>query len=110
MRRKGSGKNKQKRIQQNEIQPSAVMFVPRTPHGDLATRLREVEAEMQKVGKTKVKIVEESGDMAKSLVHKANLWAGENCRREKCLICKDGGRNGDCRRRNVQGAPKFHPI
>ena len=56
---------------------------------------------MQKVGKTKVKIVEETGDMAKSLVHKANQWAGENCRREKCLVCKDGGKNGDCRRRNV---------
>ena len=98
--RKGSGKNKQ-RIQENEIQPSAVIFVPRTPHGELATRLREVETEMQKVGKTKVKIVEESGDMAKSLVHKANQWAGDNCQREKCLVCKDGGRNGDCRRRNV---------
>ena len=80
---------------------SAVMFVPRTHRGELATRLRQAESEIQKVGKTRVKIVEESGNMSKSLIHKANPWAGENCMRSDCMICNTGEKNGDCRRRNV---------
>ena len=80
---------------------SAVMFVPRTHRGELATRLRQAESDIQKVGKTRVKIVEETGNMAKSLIHKANPWAGEKCTRSDCMICNTGEKNGDCRRRNV---------
>ena len=85
----------------NEKPTTAVMFVPRTPGGELALRLREAESEMQKFCKSKVRIVEETGDTAKALVHKANQWAGEDCRRSDCLICRSGDNQGDCRRRNL---------
>ena len=40
--------------------------------------------------------------MAKSLVHKANQWAGEDCEREDCMVCRWGEEHkGDCRRRNI---------
>ena len=93
------GGNKENDAEDTPI--SAVMFVPRTHNGELATRLRQAESEIQKVGKTKVKIVEETGNMSKSMIHKANPWAGEKCERSDCMICNTGEKNGDCRRRNV---------
>ena len=56
---------------------------------------------MQKFCKSKVRIVEETGDTAKALVHKANQWAGEDCQRSDCMICRSGDNQGDCRRRNL---------
>ena len=38
----------------------AVMFVPYTPRGELARRLREVESDIEKQTGTKLKIVERS--------------------------------------------------
>ena len=70
-----------------EKPPTAVIFVPRTPNGELASLLREEEKLVQKFSRTRVKIVEETGEMAKALVHKANHWAGENCEREECFVC-----------------------
>ena len=80
---------------------SAVMFVPRTPNGELASLLREEEGRIQRFAKSRIKIVEETGNTAKSLVHESNPWAGEDCLREACLICTSGDQQGDCRRRGV---------
>ena len=87
--------------EEREKAPTAVFFVPRTQGGELATLLREAEIEIQKFSISKIKIVEETGDMVKNLVHKANPWAGEDCAREKCPLCSTGDENGDCRRRNI---------
>ena len=80
---------------------SAVMFIPRTPNGELATLLREEELKLQRFAKSRIKIVEETGNTAKSLVHESNPWSGEDCLREACLICTGGDQRGDCRRRGV---------
>ena len=99
---KGDKKFREKTKEKDDNKPAtAVLFVPRTPEGELATRLREAERELQKFCKSKIRIVEETGDTAKSLVHKANQWAGEDCLREDCLICRSGEHQGDCRRRNI---------
>ena len=37
-----------------------------------------------------MKIVEETGEMAKSLVHKANQLAGEDCAKLDCMVCRWG--------------------
>ena len=74
--RAGVARTKGRRAGDNKP-TTAVIFVPRTPRGELATLLREAETELQKFCKSKVKIVEETGDTAKSLIHKANPWAGE---------------------------------
>ena len=44
-----------------EKAPVAVMFVPRTPGGQLATMVREAEAEMARILGDRIKIVERSG-------------------------------------------------
>ena len=87
---------------ESEKPPTAVVFVPRAPNGALAVQLRQLELEMQKLSNIKIKIVEEGGDMVKDLIHKSNPWAGENCLREACLVCRRGeAGQGDCQRRNV---------
>ena len=63
--------------------------------------MRKAVGELQRFCKSKVKIVEETGDTVKDTVHKSNPWAGGDCQREDCLLCRSGDKNGDCRRRNL---------
>ena len=65
----------------------AVMFVPYTPKGELAKRLREVENDMEKHTGNKLKIVERSGTKLIDLIHKSDPWEGQDCGREKCILC-----------------------
>ena len=84
-------------------QPVTVLFVARTPGGELARRLRQAEAELAMIMGDKVKIVEKSGKMLKSILHRPNPMAGENCQRPNCLVCSHGGEEArsNCRQRNV---------
>ena len=82
--------------------PVTVMFVPRTPGGELISRLREAEMEISKVVGDRIKFAERSGRKMKGIFHKANSLAGENCGRKDCLVCQYGEEgNGDCRWRSV---------
>ena len=98
-RRKGRIENKKGGKNQD---PLTVLFVPRTPGGKLAIMLRKSEEEISSITGDKVKIVERAGIMVKRLVCESNPWAGSNCRREECLLCRNYQEgNGNCRRRNV---------
>ena len=48
----------------------------------------------------KIKIVERAGTMVKRILHKSNPWAGGNCGRGACLICRQE-KGGDCKKRNI---------
>ena len=97
----GRRKKGETRAIEGKQNPTTVIFVPRTPEGELAKRIRAAEQDLQKFCSSKVKIVEETGNMAKSLVHKANHWAGDDCGRDDCMVCVNGDeKKGDCRRRN----------
>ena len=81
------------------------MFVPFTAHSELATRLRESEAKMKEMTGYRFKIVEKVGTKLMDILHKANPWAGEQCGRQRCLLCetkrKEGKTNSqDCHKRN----------
>ena len=83
----------------------AVMFVPFTKHSELANRLRENEDKMESMAGYRMKIVERGGCKLVDMLHKANPWAGEDCGRERCLLCstkkEEGKENSqDCKRRN----------
>ena len=99
----GSTNERRKVLSEDEKPPTAVLFVPRTHEGELAQLLREAEKQLQQFCNSKVKIVEETGEMAKSLVHRANHWAGGDCGRQTCMACTTGDteKSGDCRRRGV---------
>ena len=84
----------------------AVMFVPYTPKGELAKRLREVEMDMEKHTGNKLKIIERSGTKLIDLIHKSDPWEGQDCGRENCILCETKQRTGrfqgqDCHKRCV---------
>ena len=54
----------------------------------------------------KIKIVEKGGTKLVDILHKPNPWAGQDCGREGCLLCKSRKEEGrkdkqDCRKRNL---------
>ena len=78
------------------------MFVPRTPGGELVTRLRQAEEEISRVVGNRIKLVERSGMMLKGILTKSNPHSGEKCGRTFCLVCNGGEEGGgDCRWRSV---------
>ena len=53
----------------------------------------------------RIKIVEKVGNKLVDLLHKSDPWAGDNCGRERCLLCetkvKENKMNSqDCHKRN----------
>ena len=85
----------------NDRTPLTVLFVPRTPGGELARRVRQSETEMEKLTGYRVKIVERGGCMIKRMVVKTNPWAEGSCGRQECLICRHEKGAGECSKRSV---------
>ena len=61
---------------------------------------------MERTTGYKVKVVEESGEKIKDILHTANPWKGEDCGREKCLLCRTKqitgkGLKSDCSKRSI---------
>ena len=105
-RRAGAGAGRRRQGQKSEkdqVETVTVLFVPRTPGGELAERLRKVEREISFLTGDIVKIVERSGSAMKGLLVKSNPGAdGGVCDRKDCPICNHGeGKNGNCKKRNV---------
>jgi hypothetical protein len=104
-RRKGGFVDGKKKKDGERSKVKAVMFVPFTAHSELATRLRESEEKMEGMTGYRMKIVEKGGTKMVDILHKANPWAGQDCRRARCLLCITKKREGktntqDCRKRN----------
>ena len=93
----------------NEMQKEhvkAVMFVPYTVGSKLAKKMREAENTMQDMTGYRLKIVERAGTKLEDMLTKADPWQGQECGREKCLLCLTKQRTGkyttqDCTRRNI---------
>ena len=82
----------------------AVLFLQHTPFSELAKNIREKLAELEKVGRIKLKIVERTGDKLSDILHKSDSWADEDCGRPDCIICSSVGENGKkgmCKKRNI---------
>ena len=76
------------------------LFVPHTPHGELARRIKEKEAQNNQGRKIRFKIVEKSGITLEQKLRRSNPWSGEKCGRRDCFPCRtDEG--GDCWREGV---------
>ena len=83
----------------------SVMFIPYTAHSELATRMRENEEMMKEMTGYRIKIVEKTGVKLVDMLHRANPWAGEECGRNRCLLCETKKRevkknSQDCHKRN----------
>ena len=84
----------------------SVMFVPYTPGGELARRLREVESKLGKQTGVRIKVVEKVGNKLVDLLHQSDPWQGADCQREKCLPCitkrkTEKDKRKDCTTRNI---------
>ena len=69
-------------------------------------RERESEMRMEQMTGYRLKIVERGGAKLVDILHKSNPWAGQDCERKDCLLCKtkkyEGKTNSqDCRKRNA---------
>ena len=71
------------------------LFVPHTPRGELARRMRMKEAQNSQGRRIRFRIVEKGGITLEQKLRRSNPWAGEKCGRPKCFPCKsDGGSGG----------------
>ena len=70
-------------------------FVPHTPGGELARRMRPKEAENNQGRSVRFKIVEKGGRTLEQRLRRSDPWSGGNCGRVRCFPCmREGG--GDC--------------
>jgi hypothetical protein len=80
----------------------AVVFVPYTSHSNLANGLRTNEEKLEGMTGSRMKVVEKGGIKLVDLLHKANPWAGQDCGRDRCMLCKTkkGKKNSqDCEKK-----------
>ena len=76
------------------------LFVPHTPHGELARRMKEKEVLNNQGRNIRFKIIEKSGVTLEQKLRRSNPWSGERCGQQNCFQCKtDDG--GDCWRESV---------
>ena len=76
------------------------LFVPHTPGGELAKRMRKAEAQNHQGRKIRFKIVEKGGVTLEKMLRRSNPWSSENCGRADCFPCQ-GGEGGTCWREGV---------
>ena len=92
----------QPHTQDTETTPAAVMFVPRTPEGELISQLRRVESKLREVTNKPLRLVEEAGVKMLEVLCKGDPWDAVHCQRENCTTCRpDWGKVGTCRVKNV---------
>ena len=76
------------------------LFVPHTPRGELAKRMKEKEAQNNQGRSIRFRIVEKGGITLEQKLRRSNPWAGEKCGRPKCFPCRSE-RGGNCYRESV---------
>ena len=81
----------------------APIFVPASPGGELARRMKEVtKEEGEKKGKIRFKIVEMGGNTLKRELQRSNPLATPGCSKVDCMGCrKQRGEGGQCMRNNI---------
>ena len=69
------------------------LFVPHTPRGELAQRMRAKEAENNQGRQIRFKIIEKGGVSLEQKLRRSNPWSGEKCGRPRCFPCmsEEGG-------------------
>ena len=78
----------------------AVLFVPRTPGGELIKRVRAKEKEIAKVTGDKIKVVERAGTPVERILVSKDPWEKERCKDSSCSYCKEEDRS-ICSSKNV---------
>ena len=85
----------------NNQNPVAILFVPRTPGGELITNLRAKEETLTELTGRKTKLVEKAGLSLKDMLWKADPWCGPPCPRANCRVCENNKEEVICRTKNL---------
>ena len=90
-------KQKKKESWSNKGGYIAPIFVPPTPHGELAMELKKI-AECEAEAGVQFRIVESGGRSVKMMLQKSNPTATKGCDEDDCLPCRTAkGAGGNCR-------------
>ena len=85
-----------------ELRTRAVLFVEQTPRGELARLVREQLHKLEGIMGYKLRVVERTGRSIVTIFPQSTIWRGEQCGREECVTCYQGGEGlPDCTRRGV---------
>ena len=76
------------------------LFIPHTPRGELAQKMRAKEAKNNQGRKIRFKIIEKGGVTFEQKLRKCNPWAGARCGRQQCFPCRSE-KGGNCWREGV---------
>ena len=68
---------------------STVLFVPPTPHGELARLLKEREMALNQNRDMKIKIVESGGTKFKNMIMKSDPFPEKKCENNICPFCQN---------------------
>merc|ERR1711954_478849 len=68
----------------------SVLFVPRTPHSELAKMIRKDEQTISKLAGYRIKIVERCGTKLVDILRNKGPEYGQPCGRENCQPCNNG--------------------
>ena len=90
--RRFGGGNNSKKTKGGPSKIKAVVFVPYTTNSLLAKRMREEEIVLEKMTGYRLKVVERGGTKLEDILVKKNMWEGEECGRQKCLLCRTKSR------------------
>ena len=89
-------------VPKTKLKTRTVLFVEKTPQGELASRIRELLGRLEDNIGFKIKVAERSGSSLKSMFPLTNVWGGVHCGREDCIPCSQGGEEiGNCKVRSV---------
>ena len=87
---------------EEERDPITVLFVPRTPGGELANQLKKKEEELGKLTTHRIRIVERNGEKLEHILTKPDPFGQEKCKKETCLLCRtDEKEMGKCKKKNI---------
>ena len=81
------GRRIKKSEAKTQVEYRSVLFVERTPQGELSKRLRETISRLAPILGFNIKVVERTGSKLKDRFSQANLWEGESCGRDSCTTC-----------------------
>ena len=65
-----------------------VMFLPHTHHSELATNVREIETQFEKMTDYRLKMVEKAGMKVGTLLTDSDPRNGQGCTRDTCWLLK----------------------
>ena len=80
--------------------PKAVLFVPNTVTGELASSIRQVIRKLKPWTGLNIEVVERAGTKLQDLLQRSDPWANSDCHRKDCFTCGSSHKSEKCEFKN----------